>query len=269
MLAEKNIASSLVIETHDYLLRLAVTETDLISLYRLRFEVFNLELGVGLTTSNANQLDRDKFDDVFHHLMIISKRTGQTIGTYRLQTYTMACDGFGFYSSQLFNLNVIPNTVLHSSVEVGRACVAKEYRNSRVFFLLWKGIAKYLVWNGKKNCFGTSCFVNQNLEQAARAYRYFQSSKLVYPNILVYPHSQYRFEINQILTDVDNVDIPNILRAYLRIGAKVCSLPAINREFKSIDFLTLFSISAMNRRHYQMFFEKEDNFVPLSASQRQ
>jgi putative hemolysin len=32
---------------------------------------------------------------------------------------------------------------------------------------------------------------------------------------------------------------PRLLRAYLSVGAKICGPPAIDREFGTIDFLTL------------------------------
>jgi putative hemolysin len=37
----------------------------------------------------------------------------------------------------------------------------------------------------------------------------------------------------------EEVKIPKLLRAYLSVGAKICGPPAIDRAFKTIDFLTL------------------------------
>ena len=39
--------------------------------------------------------------------------------------------------------------------------------------------------------------------------------------------------------------IPKLLRAYLSIGAKICGPPALDRQFKTIDFLTLLDLHAM------------------------
>jgi len=44
-----------------------------------------------------------------------------------------------------------------------------------------------------------------------------------------------------------------LLRAYLAIGAKICGPPAIDREFGTIDFLTLLdlnSLPAIVRPHF-------------------
>ena len=35
------------------------------------------------------------------------------------------------------------------------------------------------------------------------------------------------------------VQIPKLLRAYLAVGGKICGPPALDRQFKTIDFLTL------------------------------
>jgi putative hemolysin len=44
-----------------------------------------------------------------------------------------------------------------------------------------------------------------------------------------------------------------LLRAYLAIGAKICGPPAIDREFGTIDFLTLLDLHklpAIVRAHF-------------------
>ena len=41
--------------------------------------------------------------------------------------------------------------------------------------------------------------------------------------------------------------VPKLLRAYLAAGAQICSLPAIDREFRTIDFLTLLDLGRLPR----------------------
>ncbi|MBW4614777.1 MAG: GNAT family N-acetyltransferase [Desmonostoc vinosum HA7617-LM4] len=232
-----------VLQTENYILRLASTDEELDSIFRLRFEVFNLELGLGLSTSSITQMDQDKFDEVCHHLMLISQQTGRTIGTYRMQTYTMASQGFGFDAADIFDLSTIPDSILQASVEVGRACIAKEYRNLQALLLLWEGLAKYLIISGKQYFFGCASLLTQSPWQAASAYNYFQQHNLMHPSILVHPNSQFCLELPQDCADACHVEIPKIVQAYLNIGAKICSLPAIDRQFKTIDFLTISNIA--------------------------
>ncbi|MEH2227679.1 GNAT family N-acetyltransferase [Nostoc sp.] len=239
-----------VLQTEKYTLRLASTEEELESIFRLRFEVFNLELGLGFSASNFTQMDIDKFDAVCHHLILISKHTGKTIGTYRMQTYIMASQRLGFDATDIFNLNGIPNSVLQVSVEVGRACIAKEYRNSQTLLLLWEGLANYLIWSKNQYFFGCASLLTQSPVQASCAYDYFRQNNLMHPSILVYPNSQFCLELTQNCPDSSNVEIPKILQAYLNIGAKICSLPAIDRQFKTIDFLTISNIADFAKWRY-------------------
>ena len=51
------------------------------------------------------------------------------------------------------------------------------------------------------------------------------------------------------------MEIPSLFRTYLRYGAKVCGPPAMDREFKTIDFFMLFDLSALDARTYRLFFE--------------
>jgi putative hemolysin len=48
---------------------------------------------------------------------------------------------------------------------------------------------------------------------------------------------------------------PKLLRAYLSIGAKICSEPAIDREFKTIDFLTILDLQTLHPRVAARFLE--------------
>jgi putative hemolysin len=47
---------------------------------------------------------------------------------------------------------------------------------------------------------------------------------------------------------------PRLFRAYLEISAPVCGPPAIDREFKTIDFLTLVDLQALPDRVGTRFF---------------
>src|SRR6185295_11861239 len=42
--------------------------------------------------------------------------------------------------------------------------------------------------------------------------------------------------------------IPKLLRAYLAVGAKICGPPAVDKEFKTIDFLTLMDLETLHPR---------------------
>src|SRR5512134_502050 len=114
-----------IVDQGRYRLAFAQTADDLDRVLQLRFRVFNLELGEGLDEAYVTGRDEDRFDAQFHHLMILLRESGEVVGTYRMQTADMALSG-RFYSSDEFDLSTVPAEVMARSVEVGRACVARE-----------------------------------------------------------------------------------------------------------------------------------------------
>ncbi len=59
-----------------YLLRFAQNARDLDAVLKLRFEVFNLELGEGLQSSFRTERDRDEYDLQCHHLIVEDTEAG-------------------------------------------------------------------------------------------------------------------------------------------------------------------------------------------------
>jgi putative hemolysin len=73
---------------------------------------------------------------------------------------------------------------------------------------------------------------------------------LVQPDWRTLPHPEFACTAaTGTLTDQP----PKLMRAYLSIGAKICGPPALDREFGTIDFLTLLdlhSVPPMVRAHF-------------------
>ena len=123
-------------------LRLASSRSERIEAQRLRFEVFNLELQLGLTSSLASGLDQDAHDGHCDHLLVVDTDRDCLVGTYRLLSFDRV-PSFGFYSESEFDLTNVKRSGLRL-LELGRSCVALEYRDGRVISLLFRGIAEYL-----------------------------------------------------------------------------------------------------------------------------
>ena len=250
MKLSKNL-NAISFETSTYLLKLAINEEDLKKVQLLRGKIF---YGERLSNKETDIFDADQFDDVCHHLMLICKKTKQIIGTYRIQNYDMASQGYGFYSSQEFDLNSIPLSILQSSIEIGRACILPEYRQTRALFYLWKGLANYMLNNNKKYIFGCSSLYTQNSWEAACSYQYFEVNQLIHPTIKVHPKKEKKLTLTESEIQPSSKYIPFLLQKYLQIGSKICSLPAIDKEFKTIDFLTLLDIFNMDEFYGKLLF---------------
>lgn len=223
-----------------YLLRMVQTEEDLLEVCRLRFRIFNLELGEGLQRSIHSGTDCDRFDRQCHHLLVEHRHKG-VIGTYRLQI-AESVGREGFYSAQEFDLKPIADTILPHAVELGRACIAKEHRKRKVLFLLWSGLAEYAKHFGKRYFFGCNSLTSQDPDLGWRTFDWLQHHNYLHSQILLpttVPYSFARPEAARCHRPRPVSGVPPLFAAYLRYGSKVCSEPALDCEFGTIDFLTL------------------------------
>ncbi len=216
----------------------------------LRFEVFNLELNEGLEQSYASGLDADPFDAVCDHLVVEHQPTGRIVGTYRLQTGANAAAKLGYYCAQEFRFEVY-ESMRGKTVELGRACVDRQHRNLVVLGLLWKGIADYARENGARYLFGCSSLTAQDPAVGASAYSDLCRKHLVAPDLRTTPLPRFECSLAQLAEEP--VVIPKLLRAYLTLGAKICGPPALDRQFKTIDFLTLVDLETLHPLAKQRF----------------
>jgi len=237
-----------------YLLCFAHEASQLERIFQLRYQVFNLELGEGLSSSVATGLDRDEFDAGCHHLMVLDHTTGEIVGTYRMQTSQMAASHKGFYSAGEFDLDCLPAAVRDNSVEVGRACISLSHRNRQVLFLLWKGLATYVAHNRRRYLFGCSSLTSQNPLDGIAMLEQLRQRGHVYEGLTAPPLPGFECQMDDLPEVLPEVPVPSLFRTYLRYGAKVCGQPAIDREFKTIDFFMLFDLAQLDARRYALFF---------------
>jgi putative hemolysin len=239
------------LETGDFVARLALTEEERMAAFRLRFLVFNLEMNEGLDSAYADGFDRDHFDDVCDHLIVEDRRTGAVVGTYRMQMGNVAVQYFGYYSEQEFSFAPY-EAMRRQIVELGRACIHREYRSSDVLHLLWRGIARYALVNGARYMMGCCSVTSQDAEMGHGVYETLKNCMVV-PELRTVATRAY--ELPAAAGALPDVQAPKLLRAYLTIGAKICSGPAIDRGFKTIDFLTLLDLQTLHPRVAKRFLE--------------
>lgn len=235
-----------------YRLRFARGPEDLDLVLRLRFSVFNIEMGEGLASAFRSGRDEDSFDAQCQHLMVVHIDSGETIGTYRLQVPEMALAGAGFYSATEFDLSALPPDLITASVELGRACIREDHRNRETLFLLWRGLAAYMLWNKKICFFGCSSLTTHDPAVGVRAYRELGARGHVHPTLRVPPMPGFECAGEDDLS-APEVHIPSLFRTYLRYGAKVLGPPAIDRAFGTVDFLTLLDVSEMDPKTFANF----------------
>lgn len=234
-----------------YTLRVARSRADLEAAQRLRFEVFNLELGEGLAESHVRGLDEDAFDHYCEHLLVEHAATREVVGTYRLQTGQLAAAHLGYYSEQEFDF--APFEPLRCElVELGRACVHHEHRHAGVLGLLWRGIARYAEERKARYLIGCSSLTSQDEAVGAATLALFKRQGwIAAERFQTVPTPAFRCAMDAVAAP--GPPPPKLLRTYLALGARICGAPAIDREFGTIDFLTLLDLRALTataRSHF-------------------
>jgi putative hemolysin len=218
---------------------------DLIDCQRLRYLVFNCELGEGLDSSARIGLDRDRYDFICDHLMVREIRTGQLVGTYRMQSGFRAKGNLGYYSEQFFDFT--PYEEIRAQVlELGRACVHTEFRNSGVLHMLWKGVARYAMSCGARYLLGCSSVTSQDENEGIALYELLREKYLIEPALRTKPRPNFACRSTNASTPAPAT--PRLFRAYLDVSARLCGPPSIDREFKTIDFLTLIDLQRIPDR---------------------
>jgi putative hemolysin len=233
-----------------YVLRRATSAQDVQAAQRLRYEVFNLELQEGLATSVASGLDADPFDAVCDHLLVEHAASGQVVGTYRMQTGTTAATALGYYCAQEFEFEVY-SPLRGQVVELGRACIAKEHRNFTVLSMLWRGIAMYAKEHNARYLLGCSSLTSQNPADGGAAFAAMQAN-MAPAQYQTVPCPSY--EIDMAVRAAKNFKLPKLLSAYMALGAWICGPPALDRTFKTIDFLTLLDLQSPAMAQRRMRF---------------
>ncbi len=242
----------LFLESGEFTLRFAQNARDLDAVCKLRFEVYNLELNEGLSASYRTHRDIDEFDAQCHHLMVVHRASGTVAGTYRIQTGSMAMQNLGFYSAQEFDISSFPREFLERCVEVGRACIGREYRNGRVLQMLWKGLARYLDWNGKLYLFGCCSLTSQDPAEGRALFRRLTELDHMHPALYALAKPGYECEAGVLaVLDAEQPRLPRLFEGYLNLGGLVCGEPALDRRFKTIDYLVMVDIEKMPQGVYR------------------
>ena len=220
-----------------YEVRFARTPEEILGALRLRFEVFNLELNEGLASAHATGLDEDAFDAVCDHLVVVERNSDEVVGTYRMQTGTTAGRNLCYYGACEFDFSPY-EPVRDQIVELGRACVHRDHRSIAVISMLWKEIVRYALDRNARYLIGCSSLTSQDPAHGRALYARFETEGHLAPvDFRTVPLPGFGLEDVEPLAECPPP--PKLLRAYLGVGARICSTPAIDREFGTIDFLTM------------------------------
>lgn len=233
-----------------YTLLLSTDPSHIDAAQRLRHDVFTAEPGFTLAGAE-NGRDADRFDEFCDHLLVREDGSGELVGCYRMLPPPGAIAAGGLYTATEFDVSAL-DALRPSLVEMGRAVVRADHRNGAVVLLMWAGILAYLDRCGYDYVTGCVSVPTHPSDEGIgtgeppgsqlRGVRDFVLRRHAAPaELTVRPYRPVVIDGRGIdeIEPPARVNVPALMRGYLRLGAQVCGEPAHDPDFGVGDFPAL------------------------------
>ncbi|MFA7503273.1 MAG: GNAT family N-acyltransferase [Burkholderiaceae bacterium] len=235
--------------------RLASSLAEVEQAQALRYQVFVEELGARPASHGRDReraIERDAFDPYCEHLIARDLATGRTVGTYRVLLPERARELGCLYSEREFWLTRI-DRLRPRMVELGRSCVAADYRNGTVIRLLWAGLAAFLGRHDVDYLIGcASVSLDDGGAEAAGLYRQLAVTHLADESFRVWPRRRLPVDAEAVGA-MRPIEAPALIKAYLRAGAWLLGEPHHDEAFACADFPMMLELGALTERYRRRF----------------
>ena len=203
----------------------------------LRYRVFSQAFEAHLPGADEG-LDRDDYDPHCLHIGVRDLDSGALVATTRLLDH-QAARGLGrFYSEGEFRLRG-PALSQGPLLEIGRTCVDAAYRNGATIGVLWSELAEILNEGGYRYLMGCASIPMRDGGIQARAVmQRLRESYLCHEHLRAEPLNPLP-ALDMALPDNLVAELPPLLKAYLRLGAKICGEPCWDPDFQVVDLFIL------------------------------
>ena len=218
---------------------------------RLRYKIFVEASGLD-SLRNTEGLEQDEFDDFCDHLIVRDTNSGQVVGTYRVLTHSGLRHTKHFYSEKEFDLSKL-SAIRSSVIEAGRACIHPDYRHGGVIMMLWAGLASCMQRERARFLIGcASVSLSDGGRSINSIYRSLASENFCPDEFRVEPKLRYELGPD---AGPQVVQIPPLIKGYLRSGAWVCSEPAWDPEFHTADLFMMLPLSRLDSRYAKHYLK--------------
>lgn len=242
---------SFKIESSKYILKTADNVDELLSCFELRYKCFYQDQ---LNTQEC--YDFDEFDEHYDHIIIKDLKSQSVIGTYRMAN---TLHHQKFYTAGEFEISHLLQ-LEGVKLELGRACIMKEFRTGSVLDMLWKGIAEYTNRIDAKYLFGCTSIKCEDSTRISKLYRFLKDNNHFDHSLEVSTNPNFFMQLKEVeeVSESEIKDIyPSLLKSYIKAGAKILATPAHDKDFKCVDFLTLFKPSEASEFFQKRYFKGE------------
>ncbi len=246
-----------------YEIRLARDAQDLRASQRLRYAVFVEELGGdGPLIDHEGRLEGDEFDPLYDHLVLIDaskppESLDYVVGAYRLLRSDRAAEIGRFYCDAEYDLAPLRASG-RRLLELGRSCVHPDHRGGAAMLMLWNALADYVLAHEIEVLFGVASFHGTDPERLKMPLAWLHHHHLA-PEALRPRARPEQFQRMDLLPAgaLDRraalAEMPNLIKAYLRLGGFVGEGAFIDRPFNTTDVLLLMDTKAMSGKHRDFY----------------
>lgn len=243
--------------------RLATDERDLLAAQRLRYRVFVEELGgSGALVDHRNGLERDEFDPIVDHLLLVDNRRpadslDHVVGAYRLLTGERASEFGRFYSDAEYDLAPLKRSG-RSLLELGRSCIDAAYRRGSGLFLIWNALADYVLTREIEILFGVASFHGTDVGTLAQPLSWLHHHHLAEAEMrpIARQTSHQRMDLiaeAQLDRRIAMAEMPPLIKAYLRVGGRVGDGAWLDHDFNTTDVFLMLDTAAMSHKHRKFY----------------
>ena len=233
-------------------LALAQKEEDLLGAERLRYEVFVEELGGdGALVDHTGRFERDRFDPVFDHLILIDETRDSAALDHVVGVYRVLPSGRSdqYYSEGEYDLSPLIETG-RPLLELGRTCVRDGYRNGVALHLLWNGLAEYVRSRNIEILFGVASLHGTDIDALAGPLSLLYNAQLAPRDLRVRAQDGVYQPMDLVPPDqIDRVvamrAVPALIKSYLKLGGFVGDGAFIDHDFNTTDVCLVIDVDRM------------------------
>ena len=242
--------------------RIARTEAEIDAVQALRWRVFYEEMRAEPSeAARASRRDVDAFDAVADHLLVVDHAIGPgpegVVGTYRLIQQDAAEQIGRFYSDEEYDLGPLVSFG-GKLLELGRSCVAADYRGRAVMQLMWRGIAAYVFRHQIDLMFGCASLPSTNPDDWAAELTYLHESHLAPPALR--PRALPGRYVEMRRMDPLELDmrrgmstLPPLIKGYLRLGGFVGDGAVVDHQFNTVDVAVVVKTDLVTDKYYRHY----------------
>ncbi len=231
-----------------YLAKLAETSSEEEQIYKLRHNVYHKELHLMSKHTECEQ-EYDCYDEICDHLLIRDLEANRCVSTFRFLSGKKLQGNSGFYSEQWFDIGILKYQ-RSAILELGRACIDAQYRNTKVFKMLFSGVGAYLKLYPHNYLIGLTTASFESKQHIKMIAEYLKAKKVINLSLGIRPKKQLAVDEAEQrdcpLAAFSEREItsrmPTLMLAYHKYGAEFISEPSIDVDFNPpvADFFTIF-----------------------------